>query len=302
MGRQYHEASGGTGRISPNPRGGTVGRTRKSLTLTRPVPVDLQALRARVQAASRVLLALDFDGTLVPFTNRPEDAVLTPEAERVLLQLAAAPGTSVAVLSGRGLDDLKARVGPQMIRAGNHGLEIEGAGLHFEHADARALAPAVERFCSRMEEMLEGIPGAWVERKGPTATVHYRQAPPDLKEWIEATVHLALGGYGMYLRIRAGWMVWEVLPRVRWDKGMALDLIVNHMGQPEPLVVCIGDDLTDEDMFLARPDAISIRVGGERKSSARYSAKDPGEVLTVLDAVLAARTRAATPRLWPAAP
>lgn len=255
-----------------------------------PEPVDPQALRARVQEADRVLLALDFDGTLVPFTERPEDAVLTPEAERVLLQLAAAPGTSVAVLSGRGLGDLKARVGPQMIRAGNHGLEIEGAGLHFVHAHARSLAPAVERFCSRMEEMLEGIPGAWVERKGPTATVHYRQAPPELAEWIEATVHLALGVYGLCLRIRAGWMVWEVLPRVRWDKGMALDLIASHLGEPEPLVVCIGDDLTDEDMFVARPDAISIRVGAERKSAARYSVKDPAGVMAVLEAVLAART------------
>ena len=272
------------------------------LTLSRPEPLDLSSLRERVECARRVLLALDFDGTVAPITACPEDAFLPAETERALFRLAASPGITVAILSGRAMSDLSSRIDPEFIRAANHGLEIEGEGLHFAHVHARSLEPAVERFCCRIEEMLEGVPGVWVERKGPSATVHYRQAPPDLAEWVEATVHHALGAYAWCLRVRAGRMVWEILPRVRWDKGKALDFIARHLGEPEPLIVCIGDDLTDEDMFVARPDAISIRVGHEQRSAARYSVADPAEVTAVLEAVLAARASFSTPQLSQAIP
>jgi trehalose 6-phosphate phosphatase len=261
-----------------------------------PEPVDLALLRARVESANHILLALDFDGTLAPITNRPEDAFVPPETASALVRLAASPGITVAILSGRSMGDLSSKVGPEFILAGNHGLEIEGGGLQFAHDRARSLEPALENFCCRIAEMLDGIPGAWVERKGPTASVHFRQAPPELAGWIEATVRLVLRAYALCLRARAGRMVWEILPRVRWDKGKALDFIASHLGKPEPLVVCIGDDLTDEDMFRARSAAISIRVGTGQESAEQYSVDDPGEVVTVLEAVLAARGRAVTGR------
>src|SRR5258706_4856935 len=81
--------------------------------------------------SARLLLLLDFDGTLSPIVKNPRRASLPQATRRVLTDLARRPGVAVAIVSGRRIEDLRALVGLPVIYAGNHGLRIEGPGFRF---------------------------------------------------------------------------------------------------------------------------------------------------------------------------
>src|SRR5689334_22785301 len=153
---------------------------------------ELDRVNWRLNQADRLLIALDYDGTLAPITATPQEAVITPETAAVLGELASCPAYSVAVVSGRSIADLRPRLTSEIIYVGNHGLEIEGAGFSFVHEGAEATRSAIESACWDLEEALQSVRGVLIERKGLSATVHYRQAPPDLYEWIAATVNATL--------------------------------------------------------------------------------------------------------------
>lgn len=243
---------------------------------------DLPGLLGRLRAARRILLALDFDGTLAPIAGTP-DAASLPRGTAVLLRrLAAGKRTKLAILSGRAVEGLKAKVPLNCIYAGNHGLEIAGGGISFVHDRAVLARAAVEEACHGLDAALAGIPGALVERKGLSATVHYRCVPPPLLRWMEATVRLAVQPFASSLQIRPARMAWEIRPLVEWNKGAAVRLLLERMGPGEPLVVSAGDDATDEDMFRAVPDAISIQVGRPRATAARYRLGSPAQLAAFL--------------------
>lgn len=68
---------------------------------------------------------LDYDGTLAPLTSHPSSTVMEPESEDALHKLALYPNVFMAIISGRGPQDVKTKVGiPNITYAGNHGLEI----------------------------------------------------------------------------------------------------------------------------------------------------------------------------------
>src|SRR5678815_3831800 len=86
-----------------------------------------------------ILLMTDYDGTLTPIVDDPADAILAVQTREDLARLARSPRARVAVISGRGIEDLRARVAlDDVIYAGCHGLEIEGPNLLFRHPDALA--------------------------------------------------------------------------------------------------------------------------------------------------------------------
>jgi phage/conjugal plasmid C-4 type zinc finger TraR family protein len=96
-----------------------------------------------------------------------------------------------------------------------------------------------------------------------------------------------------------GHMVFEIRPRVNWNKGTAVGWIKDKLSRPDAQAINVGDDVTDEDAFGALPDGITIKVGemkvGETvETAARYHVKGPGEVrrfLDWIDGVLTARSR-----------
>ncbi len=228
----------------------------------------------RLSTANEIVLALDFDGTLAPIVERPELAAVPPGTMQVLRDLSASERLRVVILSGRSLADLQARIQADCILAGNHGLEIEGDGIRFLHEGAARARPAIDCICSDLREVLESITGVLVEDKGLSATVHYRQVPRDLWPWIEATVHGVMRPYAQWLVLKPARKAWEMRPRVEWDKGSALDLVLGHFRGEDQAVICAGDDATDEDMFRVRSGCISVQVGN-RPSAARYSVDGP---------------------------
>jgi trehalose-phosphatase len=109
----------------------------------------LEEVRQYLADAERVVLFLDFDGTLGALAPRPSLAKLEP-GTRNLLQSPADDTRIVAIVSGRVLSDLEKRIVlPNLIYAGNHGFEIKGPALDFVHSEAMKALPLIEKACRR---------------------------------------------------------------------------------------------------------------------------------------------------------
>jgi trehalose-phosphatase len=256
-----------------------------------PLAAHLACLASLIRTAPRVLLFSDFDGTLVPIRERPADCFLGAAAREALAALAAQGRVAVAVVSGRGLADLRARVGVAGVTyAGNHGLEIEGPGLSFREPTAVERSGELARLAAELTASLSRVPGAWVENKGLSASVHYRQVRRDLVPGVIETVRRVTApavAAGRFV-LRAGKMVREVRPAVAWHKGDAVRWLAGQMppvcegGVP----LYAGDDDTDEDAFAALAGGITICVGGGRQTLASYFAHGHEEVHAFLNWLL----------------
>ena len=247
-----------------------------------PLQICSDRLIAQVAAARCVSLFSDFDGTLVPIRDRPDECSLDPAVARTLAALDATEHVQVSIVSGRELNDLRSRVGVEGIAyAGNHGLEIEGPGFRFREPNAVALAAAVNRLVQELAVAVADIPGAWVQPKGLSATVHYRQVqPPDEPLVIETVRRVSAAAVAaQQIILRPGKKVVEIRPSVNWDKGKAVRWMVERAPTPEPpLIIYFGDDTTDEDAFVECRDGITVVVGECPNSAAQYFVHSHEEV------------------------
>jgi trehalose-phosphatase len=244
-------------------------------------PQDLE----RTAAGRRLALFLDFDGTLTPIVERPGDAVLDEATRAVLRRLAQR--YPVAVVSGRDLEDVRARVGLDEIEyAGCHGFEIAGPGGSRVHAAAAAAAPQLGAAADMVAHDTRGIPGVQLERKRYTLAVHYRRAPEARVHDVHEAVLRAQARHPA-LRVTEGRMVLELQPDVDWDKGRAVLWLIDTLGLQDALPVYIGDDMTDEDAFRAlagRGVGIAVQEA-PRPTAAAYSLSGPAEVRALLAAL-----------------
>jgi trehalose-phosphatase len=232
-----------------------------------------------------LLLMTDYDGTLTPIVATPAAARLAPGVRATLARLATIPRVDVAVISGRGLSDVREHVDiPELTYAGCHGLMIEGPTLNFIHPAATAARPLVNELGAELHRQLGGLRGVEIEVKDLCVSVHYRRAyPSDLAE-VFFQVERLRDQHGPRLVTQSGKKVIELLPRVSWDKGECALWLRDHLrpdpGAPEPAIVFLGDDETDERAFEAlRGKGITVRVGsGPRRSAALRWVEDVGTV------------------------
>lgn len=252
------------------------------------LPSPLEAFDALCQRlrGHTPLLCLDFDGTLTEIVDHPDDARLAPSTRDLLARLATR--CPVALISGRALDDLRARVDlPTLYYAGNHGLEIagpEGSGLSFR-------APAASRTLARAGERLRDetprFPGLLVEDKGMTLSVHYRRVAATQWPAVAAAVQRATTGIPD-LVIRHGKAVHEIRPAGETHKGTAVKWLMARLAEAHPRLhaVCMGDDLTDEDAFTAvAGHGEAILVGTARPTAATWRLENPGQVHELLSRI-----------------
>ncbi|MFW6079568.1 MAG: trehalose-phosphatase, partial [Gemmatimonadota bacterium] len=174
----------------------------------------IDAIDARLRGR-RPAFFLDYDGTLTPIVRRPDQAVLS-EAMRSRLRTLAADAT-VAIVSGRDLDDVRSMVGlDALVYAGSHGFDIAGPdGLRMRNREAESRIPALEAAERRLRDRLRDVTGAWVERKRYALAVHYREAADRDVPRIEAAVDEALA-VRPGLRKRGGKKIFELQPDVSW--------------------------------------------------------------------------------------
>ncbi len=239
------------------------------------------------------LVFLDYDGTLSPIVPRPEDAELSAPMQAVLLQLSRR--CPVAVISGRDLADVKARVGISGIGyAGSHGFDFVTAdGKEWRHPEADRYVPQLDRLEQALADRLGVIPGAQIERKRYSLSAHFRRvATADLPEFQSAVEEASKAAPGLHHGL--GKMVHDFRPDLDWNKGRVLHALRERMrARPAAINVFIGDDRTDEDAFsvLGERD-IGVVVGvPAHPTTARYGLRDTIEVKRFLEILLEALAR-----------
>lgn len=242
----------------------------------------------RELSGKRAIVFLDFDGTLTPIVSRPEDAVLADDMRETLMGLA--DQCPVAVISGRGLRDVRKRVGiDQVYYAGSHGFEMTGPDeLGMELEQAREFLPLLDEAEHELDQKLAEIDGAQVERKRYSIAVHYRNVGDRDVETVEKLVDETKERHGK-LRKTYGKKVYELRPDIEWDKGMALLWLMGTLGldQAEVAPFYLGDDLTDEDAFrvLAKWGTGIVVGSGARRTEAQYRLEDTGQVQDFLSSL-----------------
>jgi len=246
-------------------------------------PADLTALDP-----GTVAVLVDFDGSLAPVVERPEDVVPFPEAVPVLERLIATVGL-VGVVSGRPVEFLLDRLMiPGLAVVGQYGLEQ--AGPDGVILDPR-VAPHVDAVAAARAEAESIWPDLYIERKGVVAfTVHWR-ARPDRDVHDEVRALAARHG----LAVHRGRMACEVRPPLDVDKGSAVEtLIAEYDG-----ALFAGDDTGDLPAFAAvATAAIGVRVGvrspeapSELEAAVDVMVDGPAGVVALFDEMIDAFSR-----------
>jgi trehalose 6-phosphate phosphatase len=239
---------------------------------------DFGGLAPRIASSSHIGLFLDFDGTLSEIVPVPQDAALKGDIRNTLQSLTGRADFTVSVVSGRAVADVRSRVGlKNVIYMGNHGLEIESEEIRFREPDAETLRRELRCLALQLKLALSDTEGLELEDKGLTLSVHFRRVSEHLQDWVRNVACSTVGRYRSFY-CREGKMVLEVSPRVDWHKGRAVKWLVRQILPSAALVIYIGDDVTDEDAFVAISEGITIRVGGLSDTAAQYSLPDVSAV------------------------
>jgi trehalose 6-phosphate phosphatase len=233
---------------------------------------DLADALDRLAARRPLLIASDYDGVLARLRDEPSAAVPEPGVAEALGRLARAEGVIVALVSGRGVDDLRTTsglAGPYRW-IGSHGAEYDGP-LTGELAASR------DSLARRLEPVVAGTAGARLEVKPASVAVHVRQVADPAAG--VALLDSARAVADSSLTLKPGKDVLE-LAVTDADKGSALRRLRDEVGATGSLYM--GDDLTDEDGFRAlEPDGVTIKVG-PGDTAARFRVPGPAGALAVL--------------------
>jgi trehalose 6-phosphate phosphatase len=224
------------------------------------------------------LLAFDFDGTLAPIVERPDDAKVTKAVANRLSELAR--HRPLAIITGRSVADVMPRLGfePHHV-IGSHGAEDP-------HADSgaaliEAMTTLRSRLSAKARELLSA--GVMVEDKEHSIALHYRLAPD--QDSAMARITEFLQGLDPSLRTFGGKFVVNVVAAEAPDKGDAVRALMLRSGSAS--AVFIGDDVNDEAVFqIAEPHWLTVRIGEDADSRAMYFLESHAQIASLLRKML----------------
>lgn len=243
----------------------------------------------------RLAVFLDYDGTLTPIVDRPEDAIISEQMREVVRGLAQR--CTVCVVSGRDRPVVQQLMGmDELVVAGSHGFDIWSPhGGAIEREEGTGFRDLLERITATLRAQTASVKGALVEPKKSSVAVHYRLVDERERPRIGAIVEELLAANPDALRVTPGKMVYEIQPKLEWDKGKAVLYLLEALGldREDVLPLYVGDDITDEDAFRALAgrgigilvaDPTDPEVAG-RSTAAEYVLRDTDEVMGFLDAL-----------------
>jgi trehalose 6-phosphate phosphatase len=246
--------------------------------------VNLRAwerLRTWGEEPRSVAVLTDIDGTLAPIVPTP-DMSEVPEEIKDLLRRLSERYLLVAGISGRKSEEALDLIGLEdVVYFGNHGFEILRDGEVEMIPEALPYLEKVQELENLAREEL-APQGAFVEEKGITASIHYRNAPPEVGE--KCVEFARREGERLGLRITVGRGVVEARPPIRADKGTAVRTLIEEYS-PERAMF-LGDDTTDLDAFR---ELVKLREEGELQEILRIgvaSDEGPPEIETEADIVV----------------
>ncbi|ODV80338.1 glycosyltransferase family 20 protein [Suhomyces tanzawaensis NRRL Y-17324] len=222
--------------------------------------------------SERRLFLFDYDGTLTPIIRDPAAAIPSSRLNDILDTLSADPKNQIWVISGRDQVFLDKWLGSK-----NIGLSAEH-GCFMRDVGSKEWVNLAESFDMSWQKKVEDVfkiytektPGSNIEIKKVALTWHYRRSDPELGLYQAEKCFQELKdtvGKEYEVEIMAGKANIEVRPKFVNKGEIVKRLVLNPHGEKQdtlpvrkhrsdvPLdqlpdfMLCLGDDLTDEDMF-----------------------------------------------------
>lgn len=274
---------------------------QKSWIQRHPSALSMFEQITRASVGKKIVMFLDYDGTLSPIVEDPDRAFMSDEMREAVRDTASFFPT--AIVSGRCRDKVYSFVKlTELYYAGSHGMDIKGPppgsrcnGNRMNNGEsvlcqpASEFLPMIDEVYKTLVESTKSIPGAKVETNKFCLSVHFRCV--DEKSWddLAKQVKLVLSEYPK-LKLTYGRKVLEIRPTIEWDKGKALEFLLEALGyansNDDVLPIYIGDDRTDEDAFKVlreRGQGLGILVSKvPKETNASYSLQEPSEVMSFL--------------------
>ncbi|HEV2911880.1 MAG TPA: bifunctional alpha,alpha-trehalose-phosphate synthase (UDP-forming)/trehalose-phosphatase [Pyrinomonadaceae bacterium] len=265
----------------------------------KPERLPTERARSAFHEAAHRLLLLDYDGTLVPYATRPQDAAPPPDLISLLSRLASDAANRVAVVSGRSRYDLEAWFGhiQGLWIAAEHGAILRSPQTgawelyrtNYSDEWKQQVVPVLEHFVDR-------TPGSFIEEKEFSVVWHYRMSDPEFGEWLANELVANLEQMLAETELRAFRGQKSVEVKLVWaNKGEVLARLAESSSEEPSFCLAAGDDRTDEDLFARLPDnAWTVHIG-DRRSRAQFRLSNPQELRQLLTSFAEpARTEAAS--------
>jgi trehalose-phosphatase len=236
-----------------------------------------------------LLIALDRDGTIVPYAQRPEQAHVDDALRRLMDRLSECCNVRVAIISARSSAQLQGDFfGQNLILAGNYGLEVHFPdGQTAVQPQAVASLPVMKELRDELATRLNLQSGIIIEDHGYSLCVHWHLVPLPERESMHNTV-TAVADQFPTLSVKKMPTSYEILPDFPWDKGLALAFIDRQTTKSQGrdrFYIFAGDSESDTPAFnwVNEHGGISIRVGPTESLGAQYRLDQPADLCAALN-------------------
>ncbi len=232
----------------------------------------------RIRGNKRLVMFLDFDGTLVRIAPLPGNVRLEDGTRDVLRKLAAHRNVTLAVISGRQRAELQRYIGIRKMKyMGLYGWESNG-NRRVPFSDRVALVRALVSLLAE----LPAYPRVWIEPKRNSFSVHLKGASGETRRRVRQQVRKRVKPLRETLKVMANLRDMEVAPVSIGDKGVAVRKFLDEPAMRGAMPIYFGDDFSDEPAFAAARKGISILVGKRRTTRAQFCLRGPAEVAVAL--------------------
>jgi len=237
-----------------------------------------ESIARKIRGKNRIVIFLDFDGTLVRIAPMPDSVSLQSETREVIRRLGQNRKVELVIISGRRRADLQKFIGIRQIKyMGLYGWENKN-NKKLPYAERVVLAQTLVDLLAE----LPAYPGAWIEPKLNSFSVHLKGLKEEAQRGVRQAVKKHVDLLPETLQAMNNLRDVEVAPVSIGNKGVAVRNILSQTAMRGALPIYFGDDLSDEPAFAAAGKGVSVLVGKRRATQARFFLRGPAEVTAAL--------------------